>query len=154
MEVCYRPIGVVRSEFKSPEQHDEYEHGGSGIVELYPEYAEGLRGLADHFSHCMVVYHMHMSKDVGMVLRPFGDPKYPEIGVFASGGPFRPNTVGVTPCRIVRVEGRNLHLEGLDAMDGSPVIDIKPYSLQHYGVKNPEVAVWEEEHHGKGERKI
>lgn len=151
MEICYKQIGVVRSEFKTHEQHDEYEHGrGEGVIELFPEYEKGLMDIEKHFSHCFVVYHMHLSRDVGLVVRPFGDPRYPEIGVFASGGPFRPNRIAITPCRIVKVEGNKLHVEGLDAMDESPVLDIKPYSPQHYGVANPRVSKWEEEHHGRG----
>ena len=150
MEICYKPIGVVRSEFKSMEQRHEYEHGVEGIVELFPEYEKGLMDIDKHFSHCFVIFHMHLSKDIGLVVRPFMDPKYPEIGVFASGGAFRPNPLGITPCRIIKVEGNKLYLAGLDAMDGSPVLDIKPYSPQHYGIVNPRVAKWEEEHHGKG----
>ncbi len=150
MDICYKPIGVVRSGFKRPEQHDEYEHGGEGTVEVFTEYKDGLLDLDKHFSHCFVVYHMHRSESRGLVVRPFGDLRYPEIGVFASGGPFRPNPIAITPCRILKVEGNKLHLAGLDAMDGSPVLDIKPYSPQHYGVENPRVAKWEVEHHGKG----
>ncbi len=150
MEICYKQIGVVSSEFKNPEQHDEFEHGGEGVVEVFPEYSDGLLGIDEHFSHCFVIYHMHHAEDIGLVVHPFGDSRYPEIGVFASGGPFCPNSIAITPCRIIKVDGNKLHLVGLDAMDGSPVLDIKPYSLQHYGVVNPRVATWEEEHHGKG----
>lgn len=150
MEICYKQIGIVRSKFKSREQHHEYEHSGEGIVEVFPEYEKGLMDIEKHFSHCFVIFHMHLSEDIGLVVRPFMDPKYPEIGVFASGGAFRPNPLAITPCRIIKVEGNKLYLKGLDAMDGSPVLDIKPYSPQHYGVVNPRVAKWEEEHHGKG----
>jgi formylmethanofuran dehydrogenase subunit E len=152
MEICYNPVGVVRSGFKTPQQHEEYEHGGEGTVEVFPEFEDGLKDIEKHFSHCFVIYHMHLSRDEGLIVRPFGDQRYPEIGVFASGGPFRPNPIGITPCRILGVEGNKLHLKGLDAMDGSPVLDIKPYSLQHYGIVNPRVAKWEEDHHGKGSR--
>jgi tRNA-Thr(GGU) m(6)t(6)A37 methyltransferase TsaA len=151
MEICYKQIGTIRSDFKTLKQHDEFEHGeGKALIELFPEYEEGLLDIEKHFSHCFVIYHLHLSKDVGLTMHPFMDPKYPKIGVFASGGPFRPNPIAITPCRIVHVEGNRLHVEGLDAMDGSPVIDIKPYSPQHYGVVNPRVAKWEEEHHGTG----
>jgi len=151
MDICYKQIGIVTTDFKTPEQHDEFEQGeGRATVELFPEYEEGLLDIDKHFSHCFVIYHMHLSKDPGLVVHPFGDPKYPKIGVFASGGPFRPNLIAIPPCRILKVEGNNLHLLGLDAMDGSPVLDIKPYSPQHYGVLNPRVAKWEEDHHGFG----
>lgn len=151
MEICYDPIGVVRSEFTSEEQHHEFEEGGEGIVELLPEYQEGLKDLDKHFSHCFVIYHMHTAKATeSMIVRPFGKPKYPEIGVFASGGPFHPNLLGITPCQIIKVEGNKLYLKGLDAMDGSPVLDIKPYSPQHYGVEECRYGFWEDDHHGHG----
>jgi tRNA-Thr(GGU) m(6)t(6)A37 methyltransferase TsaA len=148
-DIKYKPIGVVRSEFKSPEQSDYYEREGEGIVELYPEYKDGLKDIEKYFSHVLVVYHMHTAKRSGMIVRPFDDPRFPEIGVFASGGPSHPNPIGITPCRILKVEGNKLYLKGLDAMDGSPVLDIKPYSPQHYTVLNPKYAGWEDEHHGK-----
>lgn len=150
MEISYKPIGIVRSGFKSKEQHDEYENGGEAIVEVFPEYQDGLKDLDKHFSHCFVIYHMHRVKGGPLVVHPFGNPRYPEIGAFASGGPLHPNPIGITPCRIIRIEGNKLHLAGLDAMDGSPVLDIKPYSPQHYGVSKSRVPKWEEEHHGKG----
>ena len=150
MEICYKQIGVVKSDFKSPEQHDKFEEGGEGIVEVFPEYELGLKGIEEHFSHCFIIFHMHLSKDAGLTIRPLNDPKYPEVGVFASAGRFRPNLIAITPCRIMKVEGNKLYLKGLDALDGSPVLDIKPYSPQHYGVVNPRVGKWEEEHHGPG----
>lgn len=148
MKIKYSPIGIVRSEFKTVEQHDEFENKGKGIIEIYPGYVEGLDGLETHFSHCLVIYHMHKVEEAPLKVTPFGDPKYPLIGVFASGGPIHPNPIGVTPCRITKIEGNRMYLDGLDAMNGSPVLDIKPYSSQHYGVKEARVAQWEKDHHG------
>ncbi len=145
MEICYRPIGIVRSEFKSPEQHEEFEDSGEGVVEVFEEYSEGLYNLAEHFSHVFIIYHMHRAEFRGLRVRPpHGDE---EIGVFASGGPWRPNPIGITPCRIIKIEGNKLYLRGLDAMDGSPVLDIKPYSPQHYTITNPKYGAWEDRHH-------
>jgi len=147
-EICYKPIGIVRSEFKKPEQHDEFEDSGIGEVELFEEFAPGLEALKEHFSHVLVVFHMHNISWKGnlKVKPPHGDF---EIGVFASGGPWRPNPIGVTPCRILEVNGNKLKLKGLDAMDGSPVLDIKPYSPHHYTVLNPRYGEWEDKHHKK-----
>ncbi len=147
-EICYKPIGYVRSEFKNFEQHDQFEDDGEAEVVLFEEYAEGLYKLKEHFSHVFVVYHMHRIEWKGnlIVKPPHGDF---EIGVFASGGPWRPNPIGITPCRIIEVEGNVLRLKGLDAMDGSPVLDIKPYSPHHYAVLNPKYGEWEDRHHKK-----
>jgi len=150
-EVCYQPIGIVRSEFKTPEQHDEFEDSGIGVIEVFEPYREGLYNLQEHFSHVFVVYHMHNVTWGGelKVRPPHGDY---DIGVFASGGPWRPNPLGITPCEILEVSERGLKLKGLDAMDGSPVLDIKPYSPHHYDVKNPRYGEWEDRHHKKDHR--
>ncbi len=98
-------------------------------IELAPGFGpDSLAGLAD-FSHAEIVF-VFDQVDEGEIergaRRPRGRPDWPAVGIFAQRGRARPNRLGVTMCRIVSVDGRGLEVEGLDAVDGTPVVDIKP----------------------------
>ncbi|NKB59427.1 MAG: tRNA (N6-threonylcarbamoyladenosine(37)-N6)-methyltransferase TrmO [Alphaproteobacteria bacterium] len=91
-----------------------------------PEAAAGL----DAFSHIEVIFHFHQVAEdkVQFAARhPRGNTDWPKIGIFAQRGKARPNRIGVTVCRLISVEGTRIEVEGLDAIDGTPVLDIKPY---------------------------
>jgi tRNA-Thr(GGU) m(6)t(6)A37 methyltransferase TsaA len=98
--------------------------GASGTVEVFAEFAEGLQDL-DGFSHVILLYHFH--KAVGYQLRvvPFLDPE--PRGLFATRAPKRPNPIGLSVLRLSRVEGNTLSVSDIDILDGTPVLDIKPY---------------------------
>ena len=99
-------------------------------IELEPEFAPGLEGL-DQFSHALVVFYMHLDPDrepPALVRRPRGRSDMPRLGVFAQRGRMRPNPIGVTTAEIVRLEAGALVVRGLDALDGTPVLDLKPYA--------------------------
>lgn len=126
-KVCFEPIGVVRSPFKDPEGTPINPQGGRGVagtVELRPDLSDGLKDL-DGFSHITLVYHLHLSGGHRLLVKPFLDDV--ERGVFATRAPRRPNPIGVSTVRLVRVEGTTLHVEDLDIVDGTPLLDIKPY---------------------------
>ncbi|MBI1257551.1 MAG: tRNA (N6-threonylcarbamoyladenosine(37)-N6)-methyltransferase TrmO [Chloroflexi bacterium] len=98
-------------------------------IELKPELAHGLRQL-DSFSHALIVFFMHQSTfnaAADLVRRPRGRADMPEAGIFAQRAKHRPNPIGITAVEIVSIEGNILRVRGLDAIDGSPVLDIKPY---------------------------
>jgi tRNA (adenine37-N6)-methyltransferase len=102
-------------------------------IELDPGFeAASLRGLAE-FSHVEVVYLFHLV-DLGAITtdarRPRDNPSWPEVGIFAQRGKGRPNRIGVSTCRLLAVEGTRVRVLGLDAIDGTPVLDIKPYMRQ------------------------
>jgi tRNA-Thr(GGU) m(6)t(6)A37 methyltransferase TsaA len=91
--------------------------------------AEALAGLGD-FSHVEVFFYMDQVDPVKIektARHPRNSPEWPKVGIFAQRGKNRPNQIGATVCRILKVEGSTLHLEGLDAVDGTPVLDIKPW---------------------------
>jgi tRNA-Thr(GGU) m(6)t(6)A37 methyltransferase TsaA len=93
----------------------------------------------DQFSHVEVVYFFDRvpeSKIERGARRPRGNPDWPLVGIFAQRGKNRPNRLGATVARIVRVEGTTLHVSGLDAIDGTPVLDLKPY-MQEFGPRGP-----------------
>ena len=101
--------------------------GASGIpgsVELFPEYAEGLKDL-DGFSHIILVYHFHLAKRPSLLMKPFMDDQ--PHGIFAIRAPSRPNPIGISVVRLVRIENNVLHIEDVDIIDGTPLLDVKPY---------------------------
>ena len=98
-------------------------------IQLKPELAAGLRGL-DGFSHALIVFFMHQSSfnaASDLVRRARGRADMPEAGIFAQRAKHRPNPIGITAVEIVSIEGNVLRVRGLDAIDGTPVLDIKPY---------------------------
>jgi tRNA-Thr(GGU) m(6)t(6)A37 methyltransferase TsaA len=122
-----RAIGVVRS----PVAEGVDEGWGSFVSEIHlgEEYAPGLRGL-EEFSHVIVVFLMHeatFNPGEDLVRRPRERADMPEIGIFAQRAKHRPNPIGLTAVRLLSVRGNVLTVQGLDAIDGSPVLDIKPY---------------------------
>ncbi|TYB50427.1 SAM-dependent methyltransferase [Nonomuraea sp. PA05] len=91
-----------------------------------------LAGL-DDFSHLEVVFQFHLvdpSKVTTSARHPRDNPEWPKVGIFAQRGKNRPNLLGVSRCRLVAVEGLDIHVRGLDAIDGSPVLDVKPYMAE------------------------
>jgi tRNA-Thr(GGU) m(6)t(6)A37 methyltransferase TsaA len=94
--------------------------------------SEALAGLED-FSHLEVVYHFDRVPEEKIetgARHPRGNTDWPKIGIFAQRGKNRPNRIGVSRCRVLRVDGLEVHVEGLDAVDGTPVLDIKPYMTE------------------------
>ena len=123
-------MAVVRSSRDAVED-DRWDRESSRIVLLPPFDERALRGL-DEFSHCLVVYLLDRAEwDPSRVLRrPRGNPLWPEVGVFAQRNKDRPNRIGVTICRVAAIEGAVLEVAGLDAVDGTPVLDIKPHIVE------------------------
>ena len=123
----YRPIGVIHSPFKdvrgTPIQPKAAE-GARGVVEVYPEYAEGLKDL-EGFSHVILLYHFHLVKGYKLLVKPYMDDEL--RGVFATRAPARPNPIGISVVKLSKIEGNLLHVENLDVVDGTPLLDIKPY---------------------------
>jgi tRNA-Thr(GGU) m(6)t(6)A37 methyltransferase TsaA len=121
------PVAHVRGGRAAPED-DNWGRERAVIVleEAFPP--EALFGL-DAFSHAEIVFQFHLVPDGKIetgARRPRGNPDWPLVGIFAQRGKNRPNRIGVTVCRIVSVSGREIEVEGLDAIDGTPVLDIKP----------------------------
>lgn len=121
------PIGVVRSSRAEPV--DDGWDAETHVIELCDPFdGAALQGL-DAFSHAVVVFVFDRATwDGGPVLRrPRGNPGWPEVGIFAQRAKDRPNRLGVSTCRILEVDGTTLRVAGLDAIDGTPVLDIKPH---------------------------
>jgi formylmethanofuran dehydrogenase subunit E len=126
--VEYEPIGHVESPFDAPEDvprpaADTVE--ASGTVVLEDRFEAGLYRL-EEFSHVMVVAHLHESSAVRLRVRPGGATG--EVGIFATSGPARPNPIGVSVLSLDGVTGSRLAVSELDLVDGTPVLDVKPYA--------------------------
>jgi tRNA-Thr(GGU) m(6)t(6)A37 methyltransferase TsaA len=125
--VVYRPIGVVRSPFTELEGMPLQSVAAAdvrGTIEIDSAFAGGLRDL-DGFSHLHVVVHLHRSRPRGLVVTPFLDDS--PRGVFATRSPRHPNPIGLSVVRLEHIERTTLHVAGLDLLDGTPVLDLKPY---------------------------
>jgi tRNA (adenine37-N6)-methyltransferase len=128
--IAYRPIGVIRSGHTKPEEtpiQPVYSEGCEGRAEVLPEFAAGLRDL-EGFSHIYLIYHMHESDRAELVVKPFLQDV--ERGVFATRAPCRPNPIGLSIVRLVRREENILYLDLVDVLDGTPLLDIKPYAAR------------------------
>ena len=126
-EIKYKPIGVIHSRFKEPKGTPIQPTGAKGIygtVEVFPEYTEGLKDI-EGFSHIILIYHFHLSKKVLLKVKPYMDNV--AHGVFAMRGPSRPNPIGISIVRFVSIEENTLHIQDVDIVDGTPLLDIKPY---------------------------
>ncbi len=128
--IVYRPIGVVRSEHTKPDKtpiQPVYSEGCPGRVEVFPEFAAGLRDL-EGFSHIYLIYHLHKADGPRLVVKPFLQDV--ERGVFATRAPCRPNAIGLSIVKLARREGNVLYLDNVDVLDGTPLLDIKPYTAR------------------------
>ena len=123
--VTFTPVGWVESEFASYASSDEMRKRPSRIV-LRPEMAPGLMGLAEE-QHILVLFNLHRATEYELQLHPGHNPENPIRGVFATRSQYRPNAIAATVANIVSVEDNVINVTGLDAQDGSPVLDIKPY---------------------------
>ena len=128
--ITYKPIGVIRSKHVVQDQtpiQPVYASGCKGRVEVFPELAEGLRDL-EGFSHIYLLYHFHQSGPTRLVVIPFLQDI--EHGVFATRANCRPNAIGLSIVELVRREGNILHINNVDILDGTPLLDIKPYTAR------------------------
>ncbi|MCU0577820.1 MAG: tRNA (N6-threonylcarbamoyladenosine(37)-N6)-methyltransferase TrmO [Desulfobacterota bacterium] len=125
--LTYAPIGIIRSPHTDPERtpiQPVYAQGCPGRAEVMPQYAEGLKDL-DGFSHIILIYHFHKAGSVQLTVQPFLQDV--ERGVFSTRAPCRPNSIGLSIVELLRREGTTLHFAGVDILDGTPLLDIKPY---------------------------
>ncbi|HSO61740.1 MAG TPA: tRNA (N6-threonylcarbamoyladenosine(37)-N6)-methyltransferase TrmO [Desulfobacterales bacterium] len=127
MTILLKPIGVIHSPFtetKSMPIQPVSENSAAGRIEVFPEFAAGLKDL-EGFSHILLLYHFHRSQTWSLLVTPFLDNE--PRGLFATRAPNRPNPIGLSIVRLVRIEGSHLHVENIDVLDGTPLLDIKPH---------------------------
>jgi tRNA-Thr(GGU) m(6)t(6)A37 methyltransferase TsaA len=127
MSIQLTPIGVIHTPFQTLEEmpiQPTSEASQPGVVEVFPEYVEGLQDL-DGFSHIYLIYHLHRVQGVKLQVIPFLDTQ--PRGLFATRAPCRPNPIGLSLVRLERIEANRLYISRLDVLDQTPLLDIKPY---------------------------
>ena len=128
MTLTLKPIGTIHSPY-SEREGMPIQPGGAGDVRgtvvVDPEFAEGLNDL-DGFSHVILLYQFHRSEGYSLTVTPFMDTE--NRGLFATRAPRRPNPIGLSIVRLVAVQNNTLHIMGVDVLDGTPLLDIKPYA--------------------------
>lgn len=125
--IKYRSIGVIHTSFHKKKGMPIQPMGAEttlGTVDVFEEYAEGLADL-EGFSHVILLYHFHQAGPTSLRVVPFMDTEY--RGVFATRAPVRPNAIGLSIVKLESVEGSRLTISGVDILDGTPLLDIKPY---------------------------
>ncbi len=123
----FHPIGIIHTPFSGPEGmpiQGALSPETGGWIEIFPEYAEGLQDV-EGFSHLILLYVFHRSRGYRLLTRPFLEET--PRGLFAIRAPKRPNPIGMTVVRLLKRQGARLDIAGVDMIDGSPLLDIKPY---------------------------
>ncbi len=144
MDYPMHPIGVIHSPFtdKSQTPIQASRSQAIGFVEIYTEFAEGLQDL-EGFSHIILFYVFHESTGYSLHVKPFLDDKL--HGVFATRYPARPNQIGFSVVRLISPIANVLQVEGVDMLDGTPLLDIKPY-VPEFDIRTDTRAGWYESH--------
>jgi len=140
-EVVYKPIGIVESPYASREGMPIQPTGGQGVrgrIRVFEEYVEGLQDL-NGFSHIILIYHFHLTRETRLVVTPFLDTT--PRGVFATRSPNHPNPIGLSIVRLLEVKVNTLEIEDLDIVNGTPLLDIKPY-VPAFDHRQPERLGW------------
>jgi tRNA (adenine37-N6)-methyltransferase len=135
--IIYQPIGIIRTPYSNINDMPIQPSGAQNVrgeLVIKPEFIEGLSDL-DGFSHIFLIYHFHQVKSYELIVVPFMDDV--SRGVFATRAPKRPNPIGISIVRLLSVEGNILTVENVDLLNGTPILDIKPYVpvFDHYEVE-------------------
>jgi tRNA-Thr(GGU) m(6)t(6)A37 methyltransferase TsaA len=146
--IHFHPIGILHSPFHDlmgmPIQPTS-DASAAGTLEIFPEFVPGLKDL-DGISHLILLYHLHQAGPARLEVTPFLDSQ--PRGIFATRAPTRPNPIGLSVVKLTRIEGNILYVDNLDIVDGTPLLDIKPY-IPEFDFQ-PEVRVgWLEQARGK-----
>ena len=125
-DILFHPIGIIHSPFTNtsgmPIQASRSQ--AKGVVEIYPEFVEGLQDI-EGLSHIFLIYVFHESLGYSLLVKPFLDDQL--HGVFATRYPYRPNPIGLSVVRLLARKENTLEIEGMDMLDGTPLLDIKPF---------------------------
>lgn len=147
--IIMEPIGVVHSPYKSAKNipiQGVFKKDAEAVAVLDEAYAGGLKGLED-FSHAILIYHFHRSRKHHVEGRPFLEEN--KHGIFAIRSPHRPNHIGLSIVGIVKIEGNKLYFTEVDILDGTPLLDIKPY-VKYFDFRADSTSGWIDKHFKEG----
>lgn len=139
MQIKIKPVGFVKNNIKEP-RFGNWKNVVSEII-LNKEYDGALDGIED-YSHINVIFWMDQVKTCEIKHRPQGNIEVPVVGIFACRCPVRPNPIGITTVKILERRDNKIRVKGLDVIDNTPIIDIKPYTPQYDKVKDVKVPNW------------
>jgi tRNA-Thr(GGU) m(6)t(6)A37 methyltransferase TsaA len=149
-QVIMHPIGVIHSPYQEASKmpiQGTFDDGVEAWLELKEEYAEGLKDL-DAFSHAIIIYYFHRSPREETTGRPFLEEQ--KHGIFAIRSPHRPNHIGLSVIKIKRIKANRLYFTEVDVLDGTPLLDIKPY-VSYFDSRENVISGWLEKHFKNGE---
>ncbi len=140
-QISYKPIGIIHTPFKSPQGvpiQPLFAEGIEGKVVVEEQYLQGLKDL-EGFSHIILIYHFHLIRGYSLVVKPFMDDNL--HGVFATRAPKRPNPIGISVVRLLKIVENTLYVQDVDIVDGTPILDIKPY-VSKFDIRKVERIGW------------
>jgi tRNA-Thr(GGU) m(6)t(6)A37 methyltransferase TsaA len=123
----YKPIGIIHSKYKKKKGvpiQGTLSKSSKGRIKIFPEFKDGLKDL-DGFSHIFLIYQFHLSKGYSLLIKPFLEDK--EHGLFATRAPRRPNPIGISIVKLKKIKDNKLYIDEVDIIDGTPLLDIKPF---------------------------
>ena len=129
-DIVFHPIGTIHTPFQAIKKMPIQPMGAKGVearIELFEEFTDGLKDL-DGFSHIILIYHFHKGDGYNLRVKPFMDTE--ERGLFATRAPKRPNGIGISIVQLRKIENNILYVEEADILDGTPLLDIKPFFTQ------------------------
>lgn len=144
-EIKLKPIGIIHTPYKEPKGipiQGKFEKSVTGIIEIFPEYQKGLKDI-EGFSHLILIYHFSRSKEEKLVGKPFLEDQ--EHGIFAIRSPHRPNHLGFSIVKLKKVKDNIIIFSEVDMLDGTPLLDIKPY-VDHFDSRKHVKNGWIERH--------
>lgn len=143
--ITIKPIGIINTPYKEPKGipiQGKFEKGVTGTIRLFPEYRAGLKDI-EGFSHLILIYHFNRSKEERLMGKPFLEDV--EHGIFAIRSPHRPNHIGFSIVKIKKVKGKTITFSEVDILDGTPLLDIKPY-VKHFDSRGKVKNGWIDSH--------
>jgi tRNA-Thr(GGU) m(6)t(6)A37 methyltransferase TsaA len=148
-EIIIKPIGIINTPYKDTQGmpiQGTFEKGVFGTIHLFPKYIDGLKDVAG-FSHLILVYHFNRSQKESVTGKPFLEDT--DHGIFAIRSPHRPNHIGISIVRLENIEQEMITFSEVDILDGTPLIDIKPYVAQ-FDHRTNTTSGWIDKHFEKG----
>ncbi len=151
-DVTFTPIGKIHSPFQNIEDMPIQPVGAKGVqgtLEVDEQYTDGLKDL-EGFSHIILLYHFHLSEGFSLSVKPFLDDE--EKGLFSTRAPKRPGPIGLSVVKLIDVDENILRIEDVDVVDGTPLLDIKPY-VPEFDIREVENCGWLEKEAERAEEK-
>jgi len=148
-EIKLKPIGIIHTSYKEPKGipiQGKFKKGVTGTARIFPEYKTGLKDI-EGFSHVILIYHFNRSKEEKLTSKPFLEDT--EHGIFAIRSPHRPNHIGFSIVKLKSVKGNTITFSEVDILDGTPLLDIKPY-VKHFDNRERAKNGWIDKHFKTG----